>query len=282
MTRQVSPLRPQPVSGLMASASVYITVSRSGEMWSPWRSVSSPTLTTAAEIVGRNDLDHAAQQAGGTDTPGQGGDHRTGPSHAVVMRAHYRPPFAPPAVATLVRSGQLHGLCHAPCVPPERRRSLDRNPLSVAFDATPLLGRPTGVGAFCIGALDGLAGSRTMDVSAYAVSWRRRHVIDSLVPPGVSVRPTCDAGTATARDVGTVRLPPVDWFIGRHDVVHGTNFVVPPTSHTSRVVTVHDLTVILYPQLCDVSSLAYPGADPAGHRRGGVGSTPLHNSWLTR
>ena len=48
MTRQVSPLRPQPVSGLMASASVYITVSRSGAMWSPWRTVSSPVLTTAA------------------------------------------------------------------------------------------------------------------------------------------------------------------------------------------------------------------------------------------
>ena len=47
MTRQVSPARPQPVSGLMASAKVYITVSRSGAMWSPWSTVSSPVLTMA-------------------------------------------------------------------------------------------------------------------------------------------------------------------------------------------------------------------------------------------
>ena len=47
MTRQVSPASPHPVSGLMASASVYMTVSRSGEMCSPCSTVSSPTLTMA-------------------------------------------------------------------------------------------------------------------------------------------------------------------------------------------------------------------------------------------
>ena len=52
--------------------------------------------------------------------------------------------------------------------------------------------------------------------------------------------------------------PPVEWFIGRHDVVHGSNFVVPPTAHAARVVTVHDLTVVLYPDLCDPLTLAYP------------------------
>ncbi len=129
----------------------------------------------------------------------------------------------------------------------------------MAFDATPLLGRPTGVGAFCIGALDGLARLAEVDVSAYAVSWRRRHVIGSLVPSGVSVRQHAMPARPLHTLWGRSSLPPVEWFIGRHDVVHGTNFVVPPTSHASRVVTVHDLTVILYPQLCDVSSLAYPG-----------------------
>jgi glycosyltransferase involved in cell wall biosynthesis len=57
---------------------------------------------------------------------------------------------------------------------------------------------------------------------------------------------------------GRWRLPPVDWFIGRHDVVHGSNFVVPPTSHAIRVVTVHDLTVVLYPELCDPPTLKFP------------------------
>jgi glycosyltransferase involved in cell wall biosynthesis len=52
--------------------------------------------------------------------------------------------------------------------------------------------------------------------------------------------------------------PPVEWFIGRHDIVHGSNFVVPPTAHAARVVTVHDLTVLLHPELCDPPTLAFP------------------------
>ena len=76
MTRHVSPARPHPVSGLMASARVYITVSRSGEMWSPCRTVSSPVLTMAVISDGRDHLDHAPQEPGGTDTAGQRGDHR--------------------------------------------------------------------------------------------------------------------------------------------------------------------------------------------------------------
>ena len=44
------------------------------------------------------------------------------------------------------------------------------------------------------------------------------------------------------------RLPPVEWFIGSRQVVHGTNFVVPPTKQAAEVLTVHDLTVIRFPE----------------------------------
>jgi len=53
-------------------------------------------------------------------------------------------------------------------------------------------------------------------------------------------------------------VPSVEWFIGKVDVVHGSNFVVPPTRHAARVVTVHDLTVTRFPELCDAPTLAYP------------------------
>ena len=45
ITVQLSPCRPQPVSGLATPASVYITVSRSGEMLKPRCSKSSAVLT---------------------------------------------------------------------------------------------------------------------------------------------------------------------------------------------------------------------------------------------
>jgi len=117
--------------------------------------------------------------------------------------------------------------------------------VSVGFDATPLLGRPTGVGAFCAGALGGLAALPSVDVSAFAVTWRRRHEMAGLVPPGVPSRhramPARPLHAAWAR----TSFPPVEWFIGRRDVVHGSNFVVPPSRSAARVVTVHDLTVVL-------------------------------------
>jgi glycosyltransferase involved in cell wall biosynthesis len=149
-------------------------------------------------------------------------------------------------------------LCKARCVPPERPAPSDPGPLSVAFDATPLLGRPTGVGAFCSGALSGLSALPLLEVSAFAVSWRRRHWISSLVPSAVATRQRAMPARPLHAAWAHLSGPPVEWFIGHHDVVHGSNFVVPPAARAARVVTVHDLTVVLYPQMCDRSTLAFP------------------------
>ncbi len=143
-------------------------------------------------------------------------------------------------------------------VTPERSASSERARLSVGFEATPLLGRPTGVGAFCAGALGGLAATPLVDVSAFAVSWRRRHQLTALVPAGVSSRQRAMPARPLHAAWSRTSLPPVEWFIGPKDVVHGTNFVVPPTRAAARVVTVHDLTVLLYPELCEPPTLLFP------------------------
>jgi glycosyltransferase involved in cell wall biosynthesis len=132
-------------------------------------------------------------------------------------------------------------------------------PLQVALDATPLLGRPTGVGVFCAGALRGLGTRTDVSVSAFAVSWRRRHELAPLLPPGV--RPVGRPMPARPLHQAWRRagVPPVEWFIGPTEVVHGTNFVVPPASRAARVVTVHDLTTERFPEMCDTPTLAFPG-----------------------
>ena len=61
-------------------------------------------------------------------------------------------------------------------------------PLTVAVDATSLLGRPTGIGGFTAGLLAGLAGRSDVEPSAFAVSWRRREGIEALLPRGVPAR----------------------------------------------------------------------------------------------
>jgi glycosyltransferase involved in cell wall biosynthesis len=51
----------------------------------------------------------------------------------------------------------------------------------------------------------------------------------------------------------------VERWSGPVDVVHGTNFVVPPSRKAARLVTVHDLTPLRFPELCSPTSLRYPG-----------------------
>jgi glycosyltransferase involved in cell wall biosynthesis len=122
-----------------------------------------------------------------------------------------------------------------------------------------LLGLPTGIGAFCHGALAALAGRPGVDVRAYAVSWRRRGRIRDRLPDGV----TAHQRPMPARPLHALwargDVPALEWFIGASDVVHGTNFVVPPTRRAAAVVSVHDLTPLHHPELCDEATLAYPG-----------------------
>jgi len=128
----------------------------------------------------------------------------------------------------------------------------------VAVDATPLLGAPTGVGQFCAGLLGALATRGDVATRAFAVTWRRRRRLASVLPAGVDrwQRPM------PARPLhwwwGHADRPPAEWFVGPVDVVHGTNFVVPPTRQAARVVTVHDLTTVRFPALCDAATSAFP------------------------
>ncbi len=131
--------------------------------------------------------------------------------------------------------------------------------MRVALDATPLLGLPTGIGAFCHGALAALARRPDVDVQAYAVSWRRRRLIEAQLPDGVMARQRPMPARPLHALWAKGNVPPLEWFIGTTDVVHGTNFLVPPTRRAAAVVSVHDLTPLHHPELCDDATLAYPG-----------------------
>ncbi len=95
-------------------------------------------------------------------------------------------------------------------------------------------------------------------MSAFAVSWRRRRGIVNRVPAAVSTKQRAMPARPLHAAWAHLSLPPVEWFVGHCDVVHGSNFVVPPTARAARVVTVHDLTVVLYPEICDPPTLAFP------------------------
>jgi hypothetical protein len=132
--------------------------------------------------------------------------------------------------------------------------------LTVAIDATPLLGDRTGVGAFAAGTLRALAEHRDLALVGYGLSWAGRGQLATVLPAGVrAIR----APMAAAPLLSLWRIadgPAIEWWTGPVDVVHGTNYVVPPARRAARVVSVHDLTAVRFPELCSPTSLGYPAA----------------------
>lgn len=130
--------------------------------------------------------------------------------------------------------------------------------MRVAVDATALLGRPTGVGVMTREVIRGLAARPDVVASAFALSWRGRGDLQGQLPPGVRAvrRPMAARPLRTAWLKAD--LPPIEAWTGTVDVVHGPNFVVPPARRAVRVMTIHDLTFVRYPELCTRDTLGYP------------------------
>lgn len=143
--------------------------------------------------------------------------------------------------------------------------------LRVALDGQPLLGRRTGVGNFVHGLLQGLTGSaRTgpaLDVGVFAVTWRMRSELVKQLPAGahlVGIPMPARPVRAMWQRVDA----PLELFTGRLDVVHGTNSIVPPAWRAAQVVTVHDLSPLHWPEICEPSTRVYPEFIRRAVRRG--------------
>lgn len=145
---------------------------------------------------------------------------------------------------------------------PGRRR------LRVLLDGTPLLGDRTGIGRYTASLSEELASMSDVDMRAVAFTLRGWRKLRSVLPLGVRARGL----PVSARLLRTSWLrsgfPPVETFAGLTDVVHGTNFVLPPTARAARVLTIHDLAFFdapheLAPSDRDLPALVRRGATEA-------------------
>jgi len=103
----------------------------------------------------------------------------------------------------------------------------------VAFDVTPLIGPRTGVGHVTAALLTHLAARPDVSVVGYAVTRNRAHAAALTLPPGVALRVTGVPARALLAAWGRAPGPRVERWTGPVDVVHGTNFVVPPAHAAS-------------------------------------------------
>ena len=112
-------------------------------------------------------------------------------------------------------------------------------PLRVAIDVGPLHGHRTGVGTAVAGLVHALAARDDVELLPYVVSFRA-----ALEPP--QRRLPYPALLAT-RAWALVDVPRVDRHLTGAHVVHGTNYVVPP-SRLPSIVTVYDCWFLAHPE----------------------------------
>ena len=130
-------------------------------------------------------------------------------------------------------------------------------PLAVALDATPLLGARTGIGEVVAGIIGPLAARSDLRVTAYALTLRGRRDLAAALPAGVSAATRPLPARWVRRRWHHTDSPRIERWTGPVDVVHATNYVAPP-ARVPVLVSVYDLTVLRFPELCTPDTLEYP------------------------
>jgi glycosyltransferase involved in cell wall biosynthesis len=123
-----------------------------------------------------------------------------------------------------------------------------QGPLHVLLDGTPLLGQRSGIGRYTAALLRELARCPGVHVTVTAFTARGQRALRAAVPSGVGVR----GGPVPARALRAlwhrVDWPPTELLATDADVLHATNFVLPPATRTRGVLTVHDLAFLEHPE----------------------------------
>jgi glycosyltransferase involved in cell wall biosynthesis len=127
---------------------------------------------------------------------------------------------------------------------------------------------------FTFGVLDALAARDDIEPVAYAVTWRGRGELGQLVPHGVTPARSPMAARPLRWAWKRWDRPYIEWWTDEIDVVHGTNFVAPPTRAAAEVVTVHDLTPMRFPELAHEATLDYEPLIRRALDRGALVHTP--------
>jgi glycosyltransferase involved in cell wall biosynthesis len=149
--------------------------------------------------------------------------------------------------------------------------------LRVVLDGTPLLGQRTGIGRYTAALLDelvALAGSDSLDVGVAAFSWRGRRVLRSRLPAGAHARGVPVPARALRVAWRRLSFPPIELLAGRCDVVHATNFVLPPSVRARGVLTIHDLAFLDRPDELSPAEHDLPVLLRDAARRAAVVCTP--------
>ncbi len=146
--------------------------------------------------------------------------------------------------------------------------------LKVALEASAVVGERTGIGEFVVATAEALAKDPTIELSAFVISWRGRDRFRQELPSGISTRQR----PMPARPLHFIwdrsTFPPLELFIGKPDIVHGMNAVLPPRWWSRGILTVHDVAPISHPELCQPNFMPWEKLVRRAIKQGAYVHTP--------
>jgi glycosyltransferase involved in cell wall biosynthesis len=144
----------------------------------------------------------------------------------------------------------------------------------VLLDGTPLLGARTGIGRYTAALAEELASMSEVDVRAVAFTLRGWRKLRKVLPHGTRSRGMPVSARLLRQSWLRAPFPPIELFAGFTDVVHGTNFVLPPALRAAGVLTIHDLAFIDSPSDLPPSDEQLPALVTRSAERADVVCTP--------
>ena len=119
---------------------------------------------------------------------------------------------------------------------------------TIAIDYTPAIRQSAGIGRIIRGQVAALlARDLAFDVKLFVVG----HVSEddrARAPLPLHATPISERNMVRLWHRLNSPLPPVEWFTGgKLDLFHATDFVLPPSQARHKIVTVHDLAFLFYP-----------------------------------
>jgi glycosyltransferase involved in cell wall biosynthesis len=148
------------------------------------------------------------------------------------------------------------------------------SPTRVLLDGTPLLGSRTGIGRYTAALAEELASMSDVDIRAVAFTLRGWRKLRKVLPHGTRSRGMPVPARLLRRCWLRAPFPPIELFAGLTDVVHGTNFVLPPALRAAGVLTIHDLAFLDSPGDLAPSDEQLPALVATSAARADVVCTP--------
>ena len=123
------------------------------------------------------------------------------------------------------------------------------SPLRLLIDYTPAIRQSAGIGRIIRGQVRALlAANPGYDVRLFVAGQVSQAERDDAPLPLHTIPFLSERNLVRIWHRLNMPLPRADWFAGgRADLLHATDFVLPPASARRRVVTVHDLAFVRYP-----------------------------------